>query len=151
MNKKIIVLVTVLFCLISTILVSLIGKVPEDDSTIRVNAIMFVDSSTEDGLCVENEEGFKVIYIERGTSEYQLEWLLNPSNPTDPSVTFQIVSGQDYASVTEEGLVTFTYEAAVTIKIYSNPLDFKSDVVIIDFKGNQGTVIDPDDNPFASK
>ena len=67
MNKKIIILITVLFCLMSTILVSLIGKVPEDDSVVRVNAIMFVDNSTDDGLCEENEEGYKIIHIEKGT------------------------------------------------------------------------------------
>ena len=149
MNKKIIILITVLFCLMSTILVSLIGKVPEDDSVVRVNAIMFVDNSTDDGLCEENEEGYKIIHIEKGTKTYQLEWLINPSNAFDTSVSFQIVSGQDYSSVSETGLVTFIYEAPVTIKIYSNPLDFKSDVVIIDFSGSNSTIIPDEDNPFA--
>ena len=157
MNKKIIVLLLVVFCLASTIIISVFGKVPEDSSIINVNAIMFVDNSTEDGMCEVNEEGYKMIHLEKGTVEYQLEWLINPSEATDKSVSFQIVNGQENASISKTGLVSFSYDvedesefwAPVTIKIYSNPLDFKSDVVIIDFTGKQGSVVGPDDNPFA--
>lgn len=156
MNKKIIVLLLVVFCLASTIIISVFGKVPEDSSIINVNAIMFLDSSTEDGMCEVNDEGYKMIHLEKGTVEYQLEWLLNPSEATDQSVSFQIVNGQENATISETGLVSFAYNiedesefwAPVTVKIYSNPLDFKSDVVIIDFTGKQGSVVGPDDNPF---
>jgi hypothetical protein len=88
MNKKIIVLLLVVFCLASTIIISVFGKLPEDSSIISVNAIMFVDTSKEDGMCEVNEEGYKVISLEKGTVEYQLEWLINPSEATDQSVSF---------------------------------------------------------------
>ena len=146
MNKKIIVLLLVVFCLASTIVISIFGKVPEDSGRVAVNAIMFVDNSTEDGLCVENADGYKTISIKRGTETYQLEWLINPSQATEQDVTFQVVNGQDYATVNETGLVTFTMELPVTIKIYSNMTDFKTDVVILTFVGNQDIII-PDD-PF---
>ena len=148
MNKKIIVLILIIFCLASTIIISVFGKVPDDSGRVPVNAIMFVDNSTEDGLCVENADGHKTINIERGTETYQLEWLINPSQASEQEVTFQIVSGQDYATVSETGLVTFTMEYPVTIKIYSNMTDFKSDVVIISFVGNQNIVIPDEEDPF---
>ena len=146
MNKKIIVLLLVVFCLASTIVISIFGKVPEDSGRVAVNAIMFVDNSTEDGLCVENADGYKTISIKRWTETYQLEWLINPSQATEQDVTFQVVNGQDYATVNETGLVTFTMELPVTVKIYSNMTDFKTDVVILTFVGNQDIII-PDD-PF---
>ena len=156
MNKKIIVLLLVVFCLASTIIISVFGKLPEDSSIISVNAIMFVDTSKEDGMCEVNEEGYKVISLEKGTVEYQLEWLINPSEATDQSVSFQIVNGQENATISETGLISFLYNiedesefwAPITVKIYSNPLDFKTDVVIVNFVGKQGSVVGPDDNPF---
>ena len=148
MNKKIIVLILIVFCLASTIVISIFGKVPEDSGRVAVNAIMFVDHSTEDGLCVENADGYKTINVERGTETYQLEWLINPSQATEQDVTFQIVNGQDYATVSKTGLVTFLMEYPVTVKIYSNMTDFKSDVVIISFVGNQNIIIPDEDDPF---
>ena len=148
MNKKIIVLILIIFCLASTIVISIFGKVPEDSGRVAVNAIMFVDNSTEDGLCVENADGYKTINIQRGTETYQLEWLINPSQATEQDVTFQIVNGQDYASVSETGLVSFEMELPVTIKIYSNMTDFKSDVVIITFVGKDTVIIPDEDDPF---
>lgn len=148
MNKKIIVLILSVFCILATIIISVFGKVPEDTSRVPVSAIMFVDNTTEDGMCEVNEEGIKIILIEKGTTEYQLQYFINPSEATDQSVSFQIVSGIEYASVSETGVITFYEQSSVTVKIYSNPLDFKSDVVIIDFEGGNSTVIPDDDSPF---
>ena len=148
MNKKIIVLILSIFCILATILVSVFGKVPEDSSRVPVSTIMFVDDSTEDGMCEVNEEGTKIIFIEKDTNEYQLQYFINPSEATDQSVSFQIISGVEYASVSETGVITFYEQSSVTVRIYSNPLDFKSDVVIIDFKGGNTTIIPDDDSPF---
>jgi hypothetical protein len=148
MNKKIIVLILTVFCILATIIISVFGKVPEDTSRVPVSTIMFVDNTTEDGMCEVNEEGIKIILIEKGTTEYQLQYFINPSEATDQSVSFQIVSGIEYASVSETGVITFYEQSSVTVKIYSNALDFKSDVVIIDFEGGNSTVIPDDDSPF---
>ena len=59
-----------------------------------------------------------------------------------------VVNGQDYATVSKTGLVTFTMEYPVTVKIYSNMTDFKSDVVILTFEGNQSVVVPDDEDPF---
>lgn len=148
MNKKIIVLLVAVFSIMFVIIVSVFGKVPELDSRVPVQSIIFVDSSTEDGMCEVNSEGSKIIYIPRGTTEYQLEYLINPSDATEQDVSFQILSGQEYANVTEDGLLTFSLEAPITIKIYSNLLDFKSDVVVVEFKGNNSTIIPDENDPF---
>lgn len=148
MSKKIIVLILTIFCVAATIAVSVFGKVPENSTRIPVSTIMFVDSSTEDGMCEVNDEGIKIIFIEKGTTEYQLEYFINPTEATEKDVTFQIISGVEYCSVSETGLVTFVQQSPITVKIYSNPLDFKSDVVIIDFKGGTSTIIPDDEDPF---
>ena len=148
MNKKIIVLLIAVFSIMFVIVVSVLGKVPESDSRVSVDSIMFVDPSTEDGFCEVTEKGQKIIYITRGTTEYQLNYLINPTDATEQDVTFQVLTGQEHIAVSEEGLVTFYSEVSVTIKIYSNLLDFKSDVVIIEFKGNTSTVIPDEDDPF---
>ena len=148
MNKKIIVLILTVFCIAATLVISMFGKSPEDSSRIAVTSIMFVDSSTESGMCDVNDEGVKVISIDKGTTKYQLEYFINPSEATDQSVSFQIISGIEYAEISETGLITFYEQTSITVKIYSNPLDFKSDVVIIDFSGGNSTIIPDDDNPF---
>lgn len=148
MNKKIIVLLITVFSIIFVIAVSVFGKVPELDSRVPVQSIMFVDSSTEDGFCEVTEDGIKIIYLSRGTKEYQLEYLINPADATEQDVSFQILSGQEFASVTEDGLLTFSQEVPITVKIYSNLLDFKSDIVVIEFKGNTSTIIPDEEDPF---
>ncbi len=148
MNKKIIVMLVAVFSIMFVIVVSVFGKVPDAGNRIPVQSIMFVDDSTEDGFCQTNDKGEKIIYITRGTTEYQLKYLINPADATEQDVTFQIISGGEYATVSETGVVTFSIEASVTIKIYSNMLDFKSDYVIIEFKGNTSTIIPDDEDPF---
>lgn len=148
MNKKIVFLLVAVFSILFVIIVSVFGKVPDNGSRVPVQSIIFVDNSTDDGFCKTNDNGEKIIYIQRGTAEYQLEYLINPEAASEKEVTFQIISGGDNASVDENGLITFNYEATITVKIYSNMIDFKSDIVIIEFKGNNSSVIPGEDDPF---
>ena len=149
MNKKIVVLILFIFCLIATILISVYGKVPEDSSRTPVESIEFIDPTTDDGECKLNSSGEKIIEIETGTTEYQLNYKINPDYATEQNVTFVIINGAEFATISETGLITFTSEYSITVRIYSNFYDNKTDVVIIDFVGEKGEVIDPTDNPFA--
>ena len=150
MNKKIIVLLIGVFSIIFVIAVSVFGKNPETETTVPVQSIMFVDSSTEDGFCELNENGMKIIYVPRGTTEYQLEYLINPGDATYQNVEFQILTGMNYATVSKDGLLTISYESSITVKIYSdlNDIKPKTDIVIIEFKGNTSTVIPDEEDPF---
>ena len=149
MNKKIVVLFLFIFCLIATILISVYGKMPEDSSRTPVQSIEFIDPETEDGECKLTSDGNKIIEIETGTTEYQLNYRINPDYATEQTVTFVIINGAEFATISETGLITFTSEYSITVRIYSNFYDNKTDVVIIDFVGEKIEVIDPGKNPFA--
>lgn len=151
MNKKVIILILAVFCIISTILVSVFGKIPEDNARIAVESISFIDPTKEDNQCQVNENGTKIIYIERGITEYQLQYVINPTDASEQEVYFELYSNSnvaEIAKVSETGLITFYHEAAVTVQIFSNTYDFKKDIVIIDFKGPGHTVVPDDDDPF---
>ena len=146
MNKKTVSLILVVCCLLLIIVVSLIGKVPDDSSRTPVESIEFVDSRNADGLCKVNDEDKKIIELEVGTKEYQLEYRINPTEATEKEVYFFIMGDNSIATVSDTGLVTFHKEASITVKIVSNYTDNKIDFVIIDFTGNKGGEIT--ENPF---
>lgn len=144
MNKKIVSLILVVFCMISVVVLSVFGKVPEDTTRIAVESISFVDLNQEDGLCKVNNQGEKIISIAKGVKEYKLNYIINPSDATDKSVTFKIVAGDEHATITNDGVITFEDEFTIVVKIFSNPSDLKWDQVIIEFTSGGGDIIDPE-------
>lgn len=149
MNKKVVVMILVVFCILATIIISVFGKMPEDSYRTAVESIEFIDPSKPDGKCDLNSDGEKLIYIEKGTKEYQLNYIINPTDATEQNVSFVIINGAEYSSVSEDGIVTFEKEYAVTIKIYSNFFDNETDIVIIDFGGGNTSIVPPTEDPFA--
>lgn len=139
MNKKIITLLLSIFCIITVVLISVLGKVPESSSRIKVESIEFVDSRIQ-----LNESNEKYIFLDKGISEYQLKYKLNPEKPTDTDVTFAIISEAEHANISKDGLITFNTEAQIIVRIWSNFLDNKTDTLIIDFKVSSGDPIDID-------
>lgn len=149
MNKKIVVLILAVFCIIATIVMSVFGKVPEDSSRTPVESIEFIDPTKEEGKCDLNSDGEKIIYLEKGTLEYKVNYVINPNNATETEVYFEIINGKEYASIDESGLVVFEKEYAITIKIWSNYFDNQTDTVILEFGGGNTSIIPPDVDPFA--
>lgn len=135
MNKKTIILFLFIFCLLSTIAMSVWGKVP-DPTSINVTGIAFTDvtRAANNFECELNDDDEKIIYLARGTTTYQLTWKILPEDASDKSVSFQS-SNTDVATVNETGLVTIYQEYTFEITIYSNLKDAKSDNVNIDFTG----------------
>jgi hypothetical protein len=138
MNKKTVTLIAAIFCCFIIILVSYIGAVSEDEYIIKVNKLEFTDISRVDGVCQKNEDGEKIIYIERGTTEYQLTYLLDPIDATDLDIKFTLISvDESLAEIDHEtGLITFHKEVAVTAKITNMVGANQSDFVTIEFTGN---------------
>ena len=147
MNKKTVSLILTVCCLLLIIIISVLGKVPENPSKVHVESIEFVDSRNEDGLCKVNSENKKIIEIPVGTTTYQLEYVLNPAEPTEKDVYFFVMGDESIATVDENGLVTFHFEASITVKIVSNYTDNKTDFVVIEFTGYRGEEVTQD--PFA--
>lgn len=145
MNKKIVTLILVIFSIIAAVVISVFGKVPEDTTRITVESISFIDPFKADLQCDVNNEGEKVILIPKGTTTYQLQYLINPSDATDQEVRFVVESGDEHATVSETGLVTFNSEYMIRVRVFANVQDhMKFDTVIIDFSGGgTDTPIDP--------
>ena len=146
MNKKTVSLILALFCFLLIIVVSVLGKIPENPSKVHVESIEIVDYRNEDGKCKVNAEGTKLIELERGTLTYQIEYVLNPAEPTEKDVYFS-VSDETIATIDDNGLITFYKEESITVRINSNFLDDKKDSVVIEFTGAIREEIT--DNPFG--
>jgi hypothetical protein len=147
MNKKIVAIFLFVFCVIAVVAIGVFGKVPDPASIISVEEIIFLDRSRhEDNFeCELNEDGEKVIYIQRGNDTYQLDWQFNPENATDITVSFIKIAGSDFFDIDANGLITFKKEVAITVKIQSNLKDLKSDIVNIEFIGNPSS---DEEDPF---
>jgi len=146
MNKKIITIILIVFCVASTIAISVWGSIPYGTNIIRVESIEIINPEKEDLKCDVNDDGEKIIELIRGTKTYQIEYQFNPTEPTDRTVYFDIISGKEYATIDDKGFITFNEEQIVTVRLYSNLDDGKHDIVLIMFKGNTGSNIT--DDPF---
>ena len=148
MNKKIVALFLFVFCVIAVVAIGVFGKVPDPASIIRVEEIYFIDPSRpeHDFECELNDDGEQVIYIQRGNKTHQLYWQTKPEKATDQSGRSVKMANGGFFEVDDNGLITFTEEASMTIKIQSNIKDLKSDIVNIEFIG--GPSSDEDENPF---
>ncbi|HEY8395556.1 MAG TPA: hypothetical protein VIK96_02135 [Bacilli bacterium] len=147
MNKKIVALFLFVFCVVAVVAIGVFGKVPDPASIIRVERIYFIDPSRpeNDFECEVNEDGEKVIKIQRGNETYQLHWRIEPENATDKKVSFVKVANGDFFEIDANGLITFKEEVSVTVKIQSNLKDLKSDTVNIEFIGKPSS---EEENPF---
>ena len=148
MYKIIVALFLFVFCVIAVVAIGVFGKVPDPASIIRVEEIYFIDPSRpeHDFECELNDDGEKVIYIQRGNKTHQLYWRIRPENATGQSVSFVKMANGDFFEVEANGLITITEEVSITIKIQSNIKDLKSDIVNIEFIGRPSS--DEDENPF---
>lgn len=148
MNKKIVALFLFVFCVVAVVAIGVFGKVPDPASIIRVEKIYFIDPSRpeNDFECEVNEDGEKVIKIQRGNETYQLHWRIEPENATDKKVSFVKVANGDFFEIDANGLITFKEEVSITVKIQSNLKDLKSDIVNIEFIGKPSS--NEDENPF---
>lgn len=146
MNKKVVTLIAAITCCLIIVLVSILGDVPEDTYRTPVTSIEFTDVTKAEGVCDLTEKGEKIIGIARETTEYQLTYRINPTEATDKEVYFFLMCDESVATVNETGLITFFKEVTITAKIVSNYNDFKIDYVIIEFTGNNSSIVT--DNPF---
>ncbi len=137
MNKKIVVIVVIVECVLAILLVSFLGKA--------------IESAMKDVYCKEvcftNENGEKLngdpIMIELTDSNmsYQLYWRVEAKNTTKKEVEF-ISSKPDTVIVDATGIVTFFDVTDVTVTIRSTDGSNKSDTVTLIPKRNAGGDVD---------
>ena len=118
MNKKIVIMLTALLCVVSVIIVSLMGQIPDFQTNVLVKEIIvdgYVDINGNTIPCEKNNVGDNVIWldnIEAGETTIVLKWSINPDNATEPDVFFSTGLEDDSVVVSSQGIVTF-YSADV--------------------------------------
>ena len=125
MSKKVVTMIAALFCCLIVVVSSLLGTLPDEEYRTPIESIEFIDPTKPDGVCEVGSNGRKIIKIEFGTKEYQLQYRINPSDATDQSVLFYINCDEDVATVNEAGLITFYKEISVTVRIFNTAMNRK--------------------------
>ena len=111
MNKKIVVLVVVVECIVAILMIGVIGiAIEASNREILCQEIYFINA---DGEIYDNGA---IVEVERPDKGFQLYYKMNPENTTDKSVTFSS-SKPDDVEVSESGYVNFFIDTDVTITI----------------------------------
>ena len=109
MNKKIIVIVVLLECVLAILLVSFLGKAIETYfNEVSAREVCFLD---EKGVPLEDDA---IIEVERWDLGYQLECRINPEKTSDKTIIFSSSKPED-VSVDESGYVSFYKSTDVSI------------------------------------
>ena len=122
MNKKLIVLILFVFLLISTVLISLLGKKP-DPPIVRVDNISFEPNQNDNYSY--NEENILVVVIDitnlnkTGDSyviNYQLNCKVKPDNAVNKIILYNVFdpANKEYVEFTSDGLLTITLNSKVS-------------------------------------
>ena len=132
MNKKVVIIVVLVECIMAVLLISFFGQaIFNNNHNIECNEVYFV---YEDGRKIEDGEKLEVELSDTKLS-YQLYWNIEPNNAANKSVSF-ISSKPEYVLVDSNGLVTFLVETDVTIMIKTLDGSNKSDSILLVPKRN---------------
>lgn len=123
MNKKLIVLILVIFMLLSVVVIGLFGAQPAPP-TPRVEEVSFVGENNEIITKVDinikeiekNEDGKYVI-------NYQLKYIIIPENAVDKRLEFKVYTDgnndiyNDLVDISPDGYITITLDSLIPISI----------------------------------
>lgn len=138
MNKKIVVIVVIVECILAVLMVSLLGAAIENaHKETKCTDIYFTNADYE-----KLRDGYD-IYVDtsHGKIDYQLYWVVSPDNTTDKSVVFES-SEPDSVLVSPTGRVTFIEDVSVIITITAADGSNRSDSVKLIPLSKKGTVDD---------
>ena len=129
MNKKIVIMLTAVICVLSVILVSLFGQVPDFQTNVLVKEIViegYLDKNGDVIPCETNPKGEKFIFIEdieAGETSIILKWTVGPENASNPDVTFKTDVEDGSVVVSAQGIITFYTEEIRKVTIMVLPQD----------------------------
>ena len=145
MNKKTIIMLTAIICVVSVILVSIFGQVPNFQTNVLVKTISIEGYFDKNGNiipCKKNNAGEDIIWldkIEAGETSIVLKWKINPNNASNSDVYFSTGIDDGSIVVSDQGIVTFytstRTNCVVTIKAKDGSLVF-SRVIIMKRESN---------------
>lgn len=140
MNKKIIIMLTAIICVVSVILVSIFGQVPNFQTNVLVKTIAiegYLDKNGNVITCEKNNAGEDIIWldkIEAGETSIVLKWKTNPDNASNTDVYFSTGIDDGSIVVSDQGIVTFytstRTNCVVTIKAKDGSLVFARVIIM---------------------
>ncbi len=131
MNKKVMILIVILECVLSILLIAVIGKAIE--TFFQETEAQEIYFTTADGAVLEPSTLYKekegttetiesdqiIIEVARPDRGYQLHWLIIADNTSDRTVRFNAISQNPDVEVTvdENGFVHFEDDVVATVTI----------------------------------
>ena len=138
MNKKIVIMLAAVVAVVSVILVSILGQIPNFETNILVKEIViegYLDENNDLIPCKVNANGDKIISLDEVEPDtiLVLKVSVNPDNANNPDVRYSIDVTDGSVMVSSQGIVTFNSatrtSAVVTVTAVDGSL--VSDRVII--------------------
>ncbi len=109
MRKSALLIVAVIF-LASVIVMGLFGMAfTSYKENIYAESIVILD---QDGNVIPEN---KIIYVDSGTTEYTFKVRVYPTDTTNKNVSFSLKTNYDGASISDDGVITFTEERLTSI------------------------------------
>jgi hypothetical protein len=125
MNKKMVILIEFIVCVMSIIIISIFGNMPEVWRDFEYcKTINFAEDNVE---------------LPNGTQEYQLIWFIGPQTATNKQVRF--TASNDNVIISSDGLVTFSRQEGVTIMVKTTDGSNLKAYIDITFKAPGGGTI----------
>ena len=134
MNKKVMILIVIVECILAILLIAVLGKAVESyNYEVGAQEIYF---KTAAGERLENGEALQLERTDRG---YQLYYEILPTNTSDKTVTFRS-SKPDSVVVDQTGYVTFFDDVDVSITVTTKN-GKSATVVLVPKRETSGTVV----------
>ena len=136
MNKKIVVIVVIVECILAILLVSLLGAAIENaHKATKCTDVYFTNEDYE-----KLRDDYVIIVDTSKSIGYQLYYVVSPDNTTDKSVIFE--SSSPDVDVSPTGYVTFIEDVPVTITVTAADGSNRSDTIRLIPKPKEGHVDD---------
>lgn len=155
MNKKIVIIILVLVCMLSIIVIGIFGSaVVNRNSPVSVKDVTF---KVDNGLYDSNGKLYIELVIDDANPKLaplQLKWVIGPDNATNKQVTFATDSPM-VATVNNQGLITFseniTSTKTVIIFITTNDGSKRAEIKLLINYQKKSSIgdLDPDKGQFS--
>ena len=134
MNKKVMILIVVIECVLAVLLIGVIGLAIETAyKDVTCQGVYF---TTEDGEILSEES---VVEVARPDKGYQLHYGFDPEDTTDKTVKYS-TSKPEKVTVNETGYVTFIEDTDVVITITTRN-GKTATITLVPKRNTHGTVV----------
>ena len=129
MKKSVVILIALIF-IASVVSVSFFGlKFKTFNEIVYVSSIELLDENLK-----TNDQGEKYVVIypdDKGERKYEIKYRVHPDNATEDGVIFAYDEENAFATVDENGVVTFKKKGAITVQLIAKDGSAKTSITVI--------------------